>query len=250
MSARAPSRLSPALQAGNTAGAPALHSSHAPHAFTLTDLLVAVAILSVLGAILVSGLVAMKEKSRLAVCIANLEKVDRAVLDFSVENDHKLPAAAPGDNLSPWWFYKEQVKRYAGLTGESSPKDTVFACPSDRGYSDPAPFHLSRRFDFSSYVFNGVTLPGTSVPNIAGLALSAVKQPKRTLLVMEWTAHAPLAWHKSKTGKENSPFYCDAKSVVGFVDGHVSFIPIYYDGCNSAYTRDPIDGYEYQYSPN
>jgi type II secretory pathway pseudopilin PulG len=254
MNPAAPSWSSPALQAANPAHAlwrSALRRiPHLPQAFTLTDLLVTVAILSVLGAILVSSLAAMKEKSRLALCTANLGKVDRAVLDFSAENDHKLPAAAPGDNLSPWWFYKEQVKRYAGLTGESSPNDTVFACPSDRGYSDPAPFHLSRRFDFSSYVFNGVTLPGTPVPNIAGLPLSAIKEPKRTLLVMEWTAHAPLAWHQSKTGKENSPFYCDAKSVVGFLDGHVSFIPIYYDGYNPAYTQDPIAGYEYQYSPN
>jgi len=221
-----------------------------PRAFTLTDLLVSLATLSLLGAILASSMVAMKQKSRLAVCTANLQKVDRAVLDFSGENDHKLPAASPGDKLSPWWFYKEQVKRYAGLTGESSPTDTVFACPSDRGYSDPAPFHLSRRFDFSSYVFNGATLPETSVPNIAGLPLSTIKHPKRTLLVMEWTAHAPLSWHKSKTGKENSPFYCDAESVVGFVDGHVCLSKIYYDGYSAAYTQDPIESYEYQFSPN
>ncbi|MGO8678194.1 MAG: type II secretion system protein [Limisphaerales bacterium] len=221
-----------------------------PRAFTLTDLLVSLATLSLLGAIFASSMVAMKQKSRLAVCTANLQKVDRAVLDFSAENDHKLPAASPGDKLSPWWFYKEQVKRYAGLTGESSPGDTVFACPSDRGYSDPAPFHLSRRFDFSSYVFNGVTLPETSVPNIAGLPLSAIKHPKRTLLVMEWTAHAPLSWHKSKTGRENSPFYCDAESVVGFVDGHVSLSKIYYDGYSAAYTQDPIESYEYQFSAN
>ena len=258
MNPGAPSRSSPASQAAKTGRAPTLRAPHAPtlhgprsaRAFTLTDLLVSVAAFSVLAAILVLGLVDMKEKSRLALCTANLQKVDRAVLDFAAENDHKLPAAAPGDNLSPWWFYKEQVKRYAGLTGESSPSDTVFACPSDRGYSDPAPFHLSRRFDFSSYVFNGVTLPGTPVPNVAGLPLSAIKQPKRTLLVMEWTAHAPLSWHQSRTGKENSPFYCDAKSVVGFLDGHAGFIPIYYDGYNAAYTQDPIDGYEYQYSAN
>jgi prepilin-type processing-associated H-X9-DG protein len=65
---------------------------------------------------------------------------------------------------------------------------------------------------------------------------------------MEWTAHAPLSWHKSQTRKENTPFYNNAESVVGFVDGHVKLIPIYYDGLNAAYTRDPIGGYEYQYS--
>jgi hypothetical protein len=65
---------------------------------------------------------------------------------------------------------------------------------------------------------------------------------------MEWTAHAPLSWHKSKTGKRNMPFYCDAESVVGFVDGHVALTRIYYDGYNAAYTQDPIYGYDYQYS--
>jgi hypothetical protein len=93
-----------------------------------------------------------------------------------------------------------------------------------------------------------VTMPG--MPNLAGLPLSSVQQPKRTLLVMEWTAHAPLSWHKSKTGRKNSPFYCDAQSVVGFVDGHASLTRIYYDGYNAAYTQDPIAGYDYQYSGN
>ena len=50
---------------------------------------------------------------------------------------------------------------------------------------------------------------------------------------MEWTAHAPLSWHTSKTGPQNMPFYCGAQSVVGFVDGHVGLTKIYYDGYNA-----------------
>ena len=214
--------------------------------FTLTDLLVSAACLSLLGAMLVSYLASAKARVGLTTCTANLAKVNQAVLAYAADNHQRLPALAAGDKQNIWWFYKEQVKSYAGLRGESSANDTVFACPDDRGYSDPMPFHQSARFDFSSYVFNGVTLPG--MPNIAGLALPAVNQPKRTLLVMEWTAHAPLSWHSSKTGRKNSPFYCDAKSAVGFVDGHVNFTPIYYDGYNAAYTQDPIANYEYQYS--
>ena len=226
--------------------APPSRRARGARAFTLTDLLVALAALSLVAVIVAGRLVAARERSRLAVCTANLQKVARAVLDFSAENNQTLPAAVPGDNRPPWWFYKEQVKRYAGLTGDSSASDAAFACPSDRGYSDPAPFHLSLRFDFSSYVFNGVTLSGA--PNIGGWPLARVKQPQRTLLVMEWTAHAPLSWHRSKTGRENSPFYCDAQSVVGFADGRACLIPIYYDGYNAAYTQDPIEGYEYKYS--
>jgi type II secretory pathway pseudopilin PulG len=217
-------------------------------AFTLTDCLVLVAVLSLLGAILAARAVAVKDKTRLAACTANLGKVNRAVLTFSTDNNQTFPARLPNDNRNLWWWYKEQVKRYAGLQGESSPNDTLFACPEDRGYSDPVPFRRNARFDFTSYVFNGVTLPG--MPNIAGLPLAAVKRPNRTLLVMEWTAHAPLSWHKSKTGRKNSPFYCDAQSVTGFVGGHVGFTRIYYDGYNAAYTQDPIAGYEYQYSGN
>ena len=216
--------------------------------FTLTDLSFLIAVLSLVAAIGLAAITTSRATSRLATCSANLQQVNRAVLTFCADNGQALPTITPGDNRSIWWYYKEQVKRYVGLTGESSGNDKVFACPEDRGYSDPFPFHLSSRFDFSSYVYNGVTLPG--MPNIAGLKLSDVKHPSRTLLVMEWTAHAPLSWHRSKTGRNNSPFYCDAQSVVGFVDGHVNLSRIYYDGYNAAYTRDPIDAYDYQYSEN
>jgi len=91
-----------------------------------------------------------------------------------------------------------------------------------------------------------VNLPG--VPNIAGRQTSTIVDPSRTLLVMEWSAHAPLSWHRSKTGTANAPFYDGAESMASFVDGHIDFTRMYYDGVNAAYTRDPIPGYKYKYS--
>ena len=225
-----------------------LATSFALKGFTLTDLLVALAVTSVLSVIVIGRLTAARQNSRLAVCTANLQKINAGVVSFCTDNAQRFPTIVPGDNRSLWWYYKEQVKKYVGLTGDSSSRDTLFACPGDRGYSDPIPFHSNGRFDYTSYVYNGVTLPG--MPCVAGLQLSDVKHPQRTLLVMEWTAHAPLSWHRSKTGNKNTPFYCDAQSVVGFVDGHVSLTKIYYDGYNAAYTQDPIEGYDYQYSAN
>ncbi len=216
--------------------------------FTLTDTLALIALLSVFGAILVSHSASTKQKARLTRCTSNLERVDRALLNFAAEHSQTLPGVTQDLGGSLWWWYKEQVKNYVNLSGPSSTNDSLFACPDDRGYSDPFPFCRSQRFDYNSYPFNGVTLPG--MPNIAGCQLSSIQHPARTLLVMEWTAHAPLSWHHSKTGRQNMPFYCDAQSVVGFVDGHVSFTRIYYDGYNAAYTQDPIAGYDYQYSAN
>jgi len=213
--------------------------------FTRTDLLVTLAMVAVLAALLVVPRTLVRNRARLRVCTSNLQQIGRAVLLYAEDHQATLPAPVAGQPGDSWWWYKEQVKGYAGLTGPSSQNDRVFACPLDRGYSDPQPFWSSPRFDYGSYVFNGVTLPG--IPQIAGWRLPAVKQPERTLLVMEWAAHAPLSWHRSRTGKANTPFYCDAECVVAYADGHAGLTRIYYDGYNAAYTRDPISGYSYKY---
>jgi hypothetical protein len=215
-------------------------------AFSRTDLMFTSGLLSLLAALLFTSLNNSRQNSRLRLCSANLQKVAAAILQFSADNQGTLPGLTSSSQGDPGWGYKEQVKRYAGITGESSPNDKVFACPMDRGYSDPKPFYLTPRFNFSSYVFNGVVLFGT--PNIANWKLASIQQPKRTLLVMEWAAHAPLSWHRSQTGKKNAPFYKDAECMLAYVDGHVNFTKMYYDGYNAAYTRDPIPGYNYKFS--
>ena len=219
-------------------------------AFSLTDLLVIIAVLSVLAACAIATTSRIGAKTKLAQCLSNLRQVNQAVLKFAADHQQTLPdvegCPAPGG----WWWYKELVKGHAGLTGESSANDLVFACPDDRGYGEepggPKPFCRSARHDFTSYVFNGVNLPG--IPNVANRKLASIQAPERTLLVMEWTAHAPLSWHRSRTGRANAPFYNNAESTVGFVDGHAALVKIYYDGLNAAFTRDPVPGYDYKYS--
>jgi hypothetical protein len=216
----------------------------------LSDLLVSLAVVSVLAVVLVPVLAQFGAKSKLTVCLANVRQVNRAVLQYADEHDRTLPHVTNSPAPGGWWYYKEEVKGYLGLRGPSSANDKVFACPKDRGYGDPGdrpvPFCRSRKHNYTSYVFNGVDLPG--VPHIAGRTVASIKDPARTLLVMEWPAHAPLSWHRSRTGKANTPFYNDAESVVGFVDDHVALTNIYYDGLNAAYTRDPAPGYGYKYS--
>lgn len=214
--------------------------------FTLTDLLVTMAAVSIVAALAVVPLTRAKASSRLARCLSNTQQVGKAILQFAEEHEKTLPTTVPGQSEELQWWYKEQVKSYAGLTGPSSPNDAVFACPDDRGYSDSQPFHQNGRFDYGSYNFNGVMIPGA--PNIAGWPVASIVEPKRTLLVMEWAAHGPLSWHRSKTGRRNLPFYNDAECVVGFVDGHASLSRIYYDGHTPAYLRDPIPGYDYRYT--
>ena len=213
--------------------------------FAFPDFLLVVATLFLLLAIALPFWTKSRTTSRQSVCAANLGRVTGAVLNYAQGEGH-LPQEDATMKGALWWFYKDLVKADLGLKGPSSPAERVFACPDDRGYEDKKPFRSLAKFNYGSYVYNGVNLPG--LPNVAGRALSAIKEPAKTLLVMEWTAHAPLSWHHSRTGGRNHPFYTDAESVAGFVDGHVELIPIYYDGMNAAYTRDPIPGYRYRYS--
>lgn len=218
--------------------------------FTPTDLLVTLAVISVLAALVVPMVMRARAKSRLETCIGNVKEVTRAVLEYADEHNRTLPRVDGSPAPGGWWHYKEQVKVYLGLKGPASTSEKVFACPDDRGYGDggekPLPFCHQKKYNYTSYVFNGVDLPG--VPNIAGRTLASINRPSRTLLVMEWTAHAPLSWHDSRTRSANTPFYNDAQSVLGFVDGHAAYTKIFYDGINAAYTRDPAPGYDYQYS--
>jgi type II secretory pathway pseudopilin PulG len=218
--------------------------------FSFPDLLVVVAVLSLLAAVVLPLMARSRSKSQLAQCIENLKQVNHAVLLYANDQQGRLPSLPNSPAPGGWWYYKEQVKSYLGLSGPPSSQDKVFGCPSDRGYGDGTersqPFRLSKKHLYTSYVFNGVDLPG--LPNVAGREVSTIKSPATTLLTMEWTAHAPLSWHRSRTGRANTPFYNNAESVVGFVDGSAALLHIYFDGCNAAYTRDPIPGYAYKYS--
>jgi prepilin-type N-terminal cleavage/methylation domain-containing protein len=205
--------------------------------FTAVELLVVLAVLSLLVAVALPLFLRVRNANRYATCQANLKQINAALLKYAEENSGTLPSSVPRGML--WFQFKDLVKSH--VTSEK-----VFACPSDRGYEEPVPFHKSQKFAFNSYNFNGVNLPG--IPNIAGRTVSSIKEPSRTLLSMEWTAHAPLSWHRSRTGSKNVPFYSDAESVVGFVDGHVDTVKIYFDGMNAAFTRDPVSGYAYKYS--
>jgi prepilin-type processing-associated H-X9-DG protein len=215
-------------------------------AFSRSDLLACVSLVTVLFTIAILTRARIQAAGRAQLCQGNLQQIDRAVLQFASEHNSRLPGTLLSDAGEPWWWYKDQIKEYIRPATTSSDDDRVFACSMDRGYSDPGPFYKNSRFNYTSYVFNGVALAGA--PNIAGWKLSEIVQPDRTLSVMEWSAHAPLSWHRSRTGKANAPFYSDAESIVAFVDGHAERVKIYYDGYNAAYTRDPIAGYKYRYS--
>jgi len=245
------------------------------NAFTLIELLVVIAIIAILAALLFPALSRAKDKSKRTACMNNLRQINlglRMYTDDFSDFSPNTPAtnSAPSlENFVAFTGYKKLMKSNVGLNGASSPKDKLFACPADTIYFDGTSsqgfvrqgYHEQSFTDYSSYAFNaGTTNPvlGRFSPGLAGRKITSIKNPGKTILVTEITALFPSSWHEPKLplSLENSVF-CDAKNVVSSVDGHVSYIKIYWTTNHvesggvsyilDASDYDPPTGYEYKW---
>ena len=113
--------------------------------------------------------------------------------------------------------------------------------------------HQNASLDYGSYVFNGCD-NGGNVNHLLNTALARVRHPSRTFMMGEWPIHWGYSWHKSKTGNANIP-YNNAVNNISFVDGHASYIKLFYSpllGANPyAYPTASIPaGYDYQFAPD
>jgi hypothetical protein len=162
-----------------------------------------------------------------------------------------------------WSDYALFVRSYLGLNGSPSSNNVLFACPADTfycGYHEeyrPEGVHLQSKFRFNSYAFNAGnsftmyserTGPITS-PGVAGRRMSSIKEPVKTVLLAEFPALDPFSWHQPAKNSSNN-----AQDMVSFVDGHASYIRIYWDATNisfghvGAWNYDPPPGYDYRWS--
>jgi prepilin-type N-terminal cleavage/methylation domain-containing protein len=245
--------------------------------FNLIELLVVIAVLAVLAALLFPALNSAKARARRTACWNNLRQLNLGVRMYSDDAQDAAPnstTTTTATNIVPLYCgFKELMKGYAGLKGASSPRDKLFACPADAFYPNfvsakavppwryvRASLHSRPIFNYSSYVFNGGDNktrasdagPWTP-PGLTGLKLSSVKHPSRTVLVAEASALAPWSWHEPSS----RVIFNDAKNMASFVDGHVSYLNVYWNstpladgGWSFALAYDPPAGYDYQWSGN
>jgi prepilin-type N-terminal cleavage/methylation domain-containing protein len=232
-------------------------------AFTLMELLVVIAIIGILAALLVPTISAAKTKAYRTACANNLRQINFGLRMYSDDSTDRAPRT-PGTASSPglnWSGYKNLMKSYVGISAASSPRDAVFACPADIFHYDlmgnfayvPKGMHEEAP-DYMSYGFNGGNArTNSNAPGIAGRTLSSIVHPAKTVLVAESAAFIPYSWHAPQRPAPNgAPMFNDAKDIVSFVDGHVSYIKIHWGGNQPpgslALHEDPPPGYDYQWT--
>jgi prepilin-type N-terminal cleavage/methylation domain-containing protein len=242
--------------------------------FTLIELLVVIAVIGILASLLLPATSAAKRKTQRTTCMNNLRQINLGIRMYSDDSNDASPS--PGSAASPENFdtlysgYKQLIKNYVGMNGK------LFACPADKFYPNhiftdwnpttayvQKPLHEEPYVDFSSYAFNGgdgrteavptevVGTDGVTIarPGLGNVKLSAVKHPSRTVLIAEASAFAPWSWHEASSRL----IFNNAKNVVSFVDGHVSYLKIFKDETprkGIAILYNPPASYDYQWTPD
>jgi prepilin-type N-terminal cleavage/methylation domain-containing protein/prepilin-type processing-associated H-X9-DG protein len=217
-------------------------------AFTLVELLVTIAVIGILSALLLPSLTRARGTARRTTCINNLRQINASLIMYTDDHPGSLRSAT---NYHIYFTYREDINSYLSRNGTST-NDSIFACPADnfdcteslvKDFFYPEPvsgrgFHHLKQTDYSSYILNGEAANSADT-RVTQKTFASVRQPSRLVLVAEFSGALGLSAHAPKGPQQLS----SAKNVVAFVDGHVSYIPIYWNG-NSGIANIPI-----QYNP-
>jgi len=206
---------------------PSTHSRAA--GFTLTELLVAVAIIGILATLIFSAVRSSNEKAQQIQCAGNLRTISQAFVLFAADNHGEYPrAATPDDNGNPNWTYEggfwfNALGPYLGghgfqqalVTPGPHPQDIPFACPAvppdQHGWGGAG----------IDVAINGYMLP-SSAHTTPRVRVANVQNPASTFLVADSTA-----WQVTIPAGSGSPpipafdFRHGGAANVLFFDGHV-----------------------------
>ncbi len=158
-------------------------------AFTLTEILVVMAIVSLLASILVPALSAARKRARMVICLNNLKQLAAVNLIYAGDNSEKL--CSGNDALStnpPGWTFgpinipnllRDSIFVQQNYLSESAAR-SIFLCPLDSKVRDLSTAVTPPIFSYSR---NGVffALPTGTFP----LDLQTIKHPSKTIMILE-----------------------------------------------------------------
>lgn len=201
-----------------------------------------IAIIGILAALLLPALSRSKAFARRIACVSNVRQITLAIQLYADEHGDQLNYFT--NNI--YYAYKDCLWPYLGLTAHSATNALVFACPTEQ--ANGGGFYRSALSHYSSYGFNGADR-GTNNFGMAGEKFAAAHDPARTALDGEIAGGLGQSWHDRVQGQHNN-----ALAVGGFVDGHASYLKIYWDGISGVddfpFWHEPPAGYDYKWTPN
>ncbi len=226
--------------------------------FTLIELLVVIAIIAILAVLLLPVLSRAKGAAKRTVCISNTRQINLALHMYA--DDHQDAIRGITNKEALYFTYRDHIQPYLPRSA-SGTNDQLFACPTDDFNCDDhsiselflfehvegKSFCRQQATRYSSYFFNGEAADQPET-RMGQKPFSSVREPSRVVLVGELSAALGLSAHDRKVAYQ----FNNAPNVVSFVDGHVSYIRIYWNGTKgfdgSSAFYEPPSGYDYKWS--
>jgi prepilin-type N-terminal cleavage/methylation domain-containing protein/prepilin-type processing-associated H-X9-DG protein len=225
-----------------------------PRGFTLVELMVVIAIISILVAMLLPSFQRFHAESRRVRCGTQLDQIGNAFIAYSDNNKDYYPwllatrsamvyggrgGSYPGYRAIDGYGPKQRaLNQYVGLT-RAVPDNAdvpVFRCPDDKGAKVWDPNSVTTYLDVgTSYAFNGwASISG--VDTLRGRRQRQVRRPTLTILAGDHTIHNFVGngnrrqfWH------DNSRFMANML----FADSHVAYHEVLPQDVTNDYTWFP-----------
>lgn len=228
-------------------------------AFTLIELLVVVAIIAVLASLLLPALSRATTKAKRIRCQNNLHQIGVTWMLYTSDHFGKFPPCIPWvQSQGLWWLWPQFTDPYLpspylrpkpGWTPDPS---SVYTCPADIGEEGWGPYYKHLALGATSYYFNDESwakkdLQG-KVTGLPGLKIDSITAPSKVIMTGDGSIWMPTAWHENP--KYPIAAIKNSKSNIAFIDGHIAFVRLFYDGSNVAAAYEPDPGYDYQWDPN
>lgn len=198
----------------------------ARRAFTLVELLVVVAVVTVLAALLMPAVVGAKEAALRTTCLSNLRQIslawllyasdhdDRACLSYSYSDDFRVERG--------WDFEIDHLTGEArpGLLGPYTRERRLHGCPSFRGQGWGRPY--------TGYAYNATYVGGDVFAGFPEASLASISDPSRTAVFADAGFGQPVRGHNYLRAPSDPLFRAGtvhfrhrSRAHVAWADGHV-----------------------------
>ena len=212
---------------------------HLCRGLTLPELLVSIAVLSVLALVVAGVFPNLQRQAAVGTCLGRIRNLNNALLLHVQDQNGVFPALETPEYRNAgngiWFKYAILLLPYLGLSEEEAKRvPHLFSCPL-----------VNNNVNTPSYIFSAANQYDPKYPGMAGARLSLVAQPSRTITLVEVSAVFPTSWHYP--GSTN--IFNGARNVAAFADGHAACFPFHYDGAALSISSDPPAGFDYRWSP-
>ena len=143
------------------------------YGFTLTEIIVVLAILAVLATILLAALSRAREYARIATCLSNLHQLSLAALSYAQHNrgalpsDYQMPGGYWYNEITP---YDNNIAANAICPDAATPSNGIGTATTAWGPVNPAGPYGWLQGATASYGLNNYVNPGNSIPGISSFA--------------------------------------------------------------------------------